>query len=457
MAIAVFSFFLSVWLKTYNDTGNFNVPFYIRNYYWLTYIVVILWPLLLNINGLYPTNRLRTLWEKIRIILFSSFQGFLIIFTVLFIFKLQIVSRFIVGGFIVIESLLLIIKESFVTYSLRNLRKKGTGLRNILIIGTADSIRPVVKQLKENISLGLNLVGVLLPKQEIQEKKFEDAKIIGSLSDIEEVLHKYPIDNILITTYIGSYYEDMAHIIGHCEEEGKEIWLPAKLFNTKISKPDADEFLEIPIFVFRAGPKFSWQILIKMILDRIFAFILCVLSLPIIFISAILIKLTSSGPVIFKQKRLTLHGRIFTLYKLRTMYSNAEELKDELSKMNIVKGPAFKLAEDPRITPVGKVLRKLSIDEIPQFWNVLKGDMSLVGPRPPLPEEVAMYKGWQRRRISMRPGITGLVQVSGRSLITNFDKWAELDLKYIDNWSLWLDFKIMLKTAFIVLNTKGAK
>jgi len=362
-----------------------------------------------------------------------------------------------VGGFIVIESLLLIIKESFVTYSLRNLRKKGTGLRNILIIGTADSIRPVVKQLKENISLGLNLVGVLLPKQEIQEKKFEDAKIIGSLSDIEEVLHKYPIDNILITTYIGSYYEDMAHIIGHCEEEGKEIWLPAKLFNTKISKPDADEFLEIPIFVFRAGPKFSWQILIKMILDRIFAFILCVLSLPIIFISAILIKLTSSGPVIFKQKRLTLHGRIFTLYKLRTMYSNAEELKDELSKMNIVKGPAFKLAEDPRITPVGKVLRKLSIDEIPQFWNVLKGDMSLVGPRPPLPEEVAMYKGWQRRRISMRPGITGLVQVSGRSLITNFDKWAELDLKYIDNWSLWLDFKIMLKTAFIVLNTKGAK
>jgi exopolysaccharide biosynthesis polyprenyl glycosylphosphotransferase len=183
---------------------------------------------------------------------------------------------------------------------------------------------------------------------------------------------------------------------------------------------------------------------------------LLVLS-PIFAVTALLVKLTSEGPVFFVQKRVSMNGRIFNLFKFRTMIKDAEAKLAELQHLNEMKGPVFKLEKDPRITSVGAFLRKTSIDELPQLWNVLRGDMSLVGPRPPLPSEVEQYDDWQRRRISMRPGITCLWQIQGRNRITDFDDWARLDLKYIDNWSLWLDLKILLKTIPAVLFRVGSK
>ena len=281
--------------------------------------------------------------------------------------------------------------------------------------------------------------------------------MLGNFNDIEKVLHDNVVDNVIITSYCAGSYGSIENIIAHCEEEGIEVWLPVRLFNTKIAKPDSDEFFQIPMFVFRTEPKLSWQLVGKIVMDRAAGLVLSILASPLIFVAAVLIKLTSPGPAIFKQKRCGLHGRIFTVYKLRTMYVGAEAMKDRLKAENIMKGPLFKMERDPRITPLGAFLRKTSLDEFPQFWNVLKGDMSLVGPRPPLPKEISEYKGWHRRRLSMKPGITGLVQVSGRSNIANFDDWADLDLAYIDGWSLWLDIKIMFKTIFVVLSTKGAK
>ncbi|OGL47026.1 MAG: hypothetical protein A2W05_02615 [Candidatus Schekmanbacteria bacterium RBG_16_38_10] len=190
-------------------------------------------------------------------------------------------------------------------------------------------------------------------------------------------------------------------------------------------------------------------------MDIIASMILLIATSVVFLTSALAIKLTSKGPAFFRQKRVGMNGRIFTLYKFRTMFENAEAMKEKLAHLNEAEGPVFKIKDDPRITKVGRWLRKLSIDELPQLWNVLKGDMSLVGPRPPVPSEVEKYERWQRRRLSMRPGITCIWQVEGRSGV-DFTKWMEMDLEYIDNWSLGQDFKLLMKTIPAVLSSKGA-
>ncbi|PIE77777.1 MAG: hypothetical protein CSA15_11355 [Candidatus Delongbacteria bacterium] len=194
---------------------------------------------------------------------------------------------------------------------------------------------------------------------------------------------------------------------------------------------------------------------VKRLADVVSSLIFIVLFSPIFLAVAIAVKLTSKGPIVFTQKRVGLRGREFNLYKFRTMVENAEELKKELEAQNEMDGPVFKIKKDPRITKIGSFLRKSSLDEFPQFFNVLRGDMSIVGPRPPLPKEVAKYERWQRRRLSMKPGITCIWQVSGRNEIS-FEEWMKLDLEYIDNWSLKLDFSLFIKTIKVVLLRKGA-
>lgn len=199
------------------------------------------------------------------------------------------------------------------------------------------------------------------------------------------------------------------------------------------------------------------QLFLKRLIDIVASLLFLILAWPLLLFIFLLIKLTSPGPAIFKQTRTGLREREFTMFKFRSMINDAEQLKEELLRLNIMKGPVFKIKDDPRITRVGKILRRTSLDELPQFWNVLLGDMSLVGPRPPIITEVREYKGWQMRRLDMRPGITCLWQISGRSKIIDFIKWTRLDLEYIDNWTLGLDFKILLKTMPVVFSGLGAE
>lgn len=454
--ISGLSYITAMFLKGYMETGLIVIPKHILNYDWLLYVVMFLWPLLLNVNGLYPANRLRTTPRAAAIITKSSLQGLVVVFAILFILKIEVASRFVVLMFGAFATAGLIIKESAILSTLHLLRESGTNLRNVIIVGSGDSVENITKTIDEHSFLGLNVIGILVPSKESHQKEIFGHKVLGSLEKIEEVLHSYTIDHVIITIDRKDYKE-VDDIIFHCEQEGKEIWVTASIFNIKIARLDSDELFGEPIFILRTGPSFSWQLFTKGILDRIGGFIFGILSVPIIIIAAIAIKLTSRGPAIYKQKRCGLQGRTFTLYKLRSMYEGSDKQLKDLKEKSIVKGPAFKLDKDPRITPIGRLLRKFSIDEMPQFWNVLAGDMSIIGPRPPLPGEVSQYKGWQRRRLSMRPGISGLWQVSGRSQIVDFDKLAELDLKYIDNWSLWLDFKIFLMTVLIVISTRGAK
>jgi exopolysaccharide biosynthesis polyprenyl glycosylphosphotransferase len=228
------------------------------------------------------------------------------------------------------------------------------------------------------------------------------------------------------------------------------------LFPHTRARVELEELDGVPLLSFATTPTNPLQLMLKRVLDIALASFLLLIGMPIAGMIALTIKLTSGGgSVLFRQTRCGLNGRSFTLYKFRTMVEGAEERRRELMHLNEMDGPVFKLRSDPRVTRLGRLLRRFSLDELPQLWNVLRGDMSLVGPRPPIPEEVAQYQRWQRRRLAMKPGLTCLWQISGRNDL-DFDRWMQLDLEYIDSWSPLLDLKILLKTVPVVLSGRGA-
>jgi exopolysaccharide biosynthesis polyprenyl glycosylphosphotransferase len=241
-----------------------------------------------------------------------------------------------------------------------------------------------------------------------------------------------------------------------CEEQGVTVRVVLKLFPHSIARIGFHELDGYPLLTFSTTPSNEFLLFVRRVLDVLLSMILLVPASVAIGVAAIAIKLSSPGPVFFCQTRCGLHGRPFTMYKLRSMINDAEQRRVELESINEMDGPVFKSSRDPRVTNVGRVLRRFSIDEFPQLFNVVRGEMSLVGPRPPLPAEVERYERWQRRRLSMKPGITCLWQISGRNQI-GFEEWMRLDLNYIDNWSLLLDLKILLKTVPVVLLGRGAR
>jgi exopolysaccharide biosynthesis polyprenyl glycosylphosphotransferase len=277
------------------------------------------------------------------------------------------------------------------------------------------------------------------------------------LTVLVEALHKHSVSRVI---FAGghSHLNHLQKAIEACEVEGVEAWLVADFIKTSIARPDFDMFGSRPVIVFRTTPEISWALFIKTTIDFTGALILVILNLPLFLLASIGIMLTSPGPIIFRQNRAGKHGRPFTMYKFRTMNTDAEMRHAELVAYNLMSGPVFKIENDPRITSFGKWLRKTSIDELPQLINVLKGTMSLVGPRPlPIYEVEKFENSAQRRRLSVKPGLTCLWQIEGRNTISDFNDWVRLDLKYIDNWSNWLDLKILLKTIPAVLFGFGAK
>ncbi|MGB7768604.1 MAG: sugar transferase, partial [Verrucomicrobiia bacterium] len=297
-----------------------------------------------------------------------------------------------------------------------------------------------------------------------KDRTDEGVEIVAELNLLEtpvqqivSMLHHYSVYGVLLSAK-HTYFEQVEYVIRACELEGVEVWLVADFFATQISRTSFDELLDRPLLIFRTTPEASWQSVLKHVMDLAGAFVLLILLSPLFLLIAIAIKLTSPGPVFFQQQRSGQNGAPFTLYKFRTMITNAEQFKHELEAMNEMSGPVFKVTNDPRITRLGKILRRYSLDELPQFFNVLRGEMSLVGPRPLPVDEVRRFNDLaHRRRLSVKPGITCLWQISGRNQIKDFKDWVRLDLEYIDNWSLWLDLKILLRTIPAVFAATGAK
>jgi exopolysaccharide biosynthesis polyprenyl glycosylphosphotransferase len=301
-------------------------------------------------------------------------------------------------------------------------------------------------------------------REDLQSSRHHDLEVAAeldlnkeSINGLVEALHTYSANGVILNAK-HTFFGQVEKAIHACEIEGVEAWLVADFFKTQISHTTIDDFYGRPVLVFRSAPETSWQSVFKQVLDLVLAFVLVVLLLPVWIIAPLLIKWTSPGPALFRQRRCGLNGQPFTMLKFRTMVSDAEQRKQELAALNEMGGPVFKVSKDPRITPVGRWLRRFSIDETPQFLNVLRGEMSLVGPRPLPVDEVQRFDDpAHRRRLSVKPGLTCLWQVSGRNNVCDFRDWVRLDLEYIDNWSLWLDLKILWRTVPVVFTGNGAR
>ena len=351
----------------------------------------------------------------------------------------------------------------FLFYTLlRALRRAGRDRRRLLVIGRNPAVYALLESIEENPHFGVEVVGVL-DAPEGKAGKHPAAAIplpggveeLGTTKDLRRILSEDSVDEVLVLLPLKSFYSLVEEILKTCQEAGIVTKLAPDLFDVNIARRTISWVGDVPFLTYFTGPKESLELTVKRLIDiAVSASALLVLA-PLLGAIALAVKLSSPGPVFFRQKRAGLNGRPFWMLKFRSMYIDAEERKKELLAHNEMDGPVFKMERDPRITPVGRFLRKFSLDELPQLINVLKGEMSLVGPRPPVPEEVEKYDWWQRRRLSFRPGLTCIWQVSGRNKI-GFKEWMEMDLAYIDNWSLALDFILLLRTIPVVLTGKGA-
>jgi exopolysaccharide biosynthesis polyprenyl glycosylphosphotransferase len=321
---------------------------------------------------------------------------------------------------------------------------QAQGQRRVILVGTAAETASLAASLREDTPGRVEV----LARFDLTESP------VGRLA---ELLHEHSANAVILTAR-HTYFEQVERAIQICELEGVEVWLLADFFRTQISQTSADDLLGRPTLVFRAAPEMSWQAVAKQAVDVLGAASLLLLgALPMLVVAAF-IRATSRGPVLFVQERCGLNGRPFTMLKFRTMESDAEQRQSELAAFNEMSGPVFKVTNDPRVTPLGRWLRRYSVDELPQLWNVLRGEMSLVGPRPlPVGEVRRFDDPAHRRRLSVKPGLTCLWQIRGRNNVTSFAEWVRLDLEYIDNWSLWLDFKILVRTVPAVLTGTGAR
>ncbi len=352
------------------------------------------------------------------------------------------------------QVLLLISFRFILRKTLQYVRSHGYNYRNVLIIGRNSRSAEMVKRIKASPELGLRILGFVDSPNGGKRQGVKDG-LMGTVDDLETVLKRNVVDEVLIFLPIKSFYLEIQEIIHICETAGVEAKIPTDLFTRKIARSTISHYDGVPVIDLYTSPKMSVQLFTKRLIDVLLSASLLTLLSPLFLLVSLMVKITSPVPVFFVQRRVGYNGRTFGCFKFRTMVQNAEERKKELLGLNELAGPVFKIKNDPRVTPLGRYLRKASIDELPQLINVFLGDMSLVGPRPPIPSEVDQYDLRTLRRLSMRPGITCLWQVNGRNSIP-FDKWMELDRKYIDEWSLGLDAKILLKTIPAVLKASGA-
>jgi exopolysaccharide biosynthesis polyprenyl glycosylphosphotransferase len=415
------------------------------------------WHVLFSSYGLYASRRLSRraaeMADLVKVTCFASL--FLGIGGV--IFRIKMVTPTFLLTFWLLSGILLVISRLILRWILAQTRLHGRNLRDILIVGAnARSLR-FARTLQSKPELGYRIIGFADQEWEgMEEFRSSGYDLVCSLEELPTFFRKTVVDEVLIALPIRSFHHNASRIAALCEEQGIMFRVLPNLFDLKRSRYWTEELEGQPMVTHHNGISEGWQLLFKRVLDFTIALLALLLLSPVLVGTAILIALTSPGPVFFIQRRVGLHKREFPVYKFRTMVVNAEQKLRELEHLNEVSGPVFKITKDPRITSVGRFLRKTSIDELPQLINVLKGDMSLVGPRPlPVRDYEGFNEDWQRRRFSVRPGITCLWQVSGRSSIP-FEQWMELDLQYIDKWSLWLDLRILIQTIPAVLKGEGA-
>lgn len=409
----------------------------------------------LSYFGAYQSPRYLSLmhygWSVFR----GLFLSIALILMLLFLLRIQYVSRPVIVFFAILEFVVIFGVRSGLRWYFVGALQKGTNFLRLLIVGTGKRAKECSEELRKRSEWGIKIIGYLDPDYDRVGQYINDIPIIGTVDDITRCLKDSVVDEVIIAIP-RSRLKDVEHIAQACEEEGIKLRFMADLFNLQVARIQLIQIGKIPLLTLEPVAQDEIKLLVKRCADLILTVLSMPILLPIMGIIAIAIKLDSPGPVFFVQQRVGLKKRLFPMFKFRSMDQNAEKKMKEIEYLNEAEGPIFKIANDPRVTQVGLFLRKTSLDELPQLFNVLKGQMSLVGPRPMSIRDVDKFdKGIQRKRFSVKPGLTCIWQVSGRSNLP-FEKWLELDLQYIKNWTLCLDVIILFKTIPAVFMSKGA-
>jgi exopolysaccharide biosynthesis polyprenyl glycosylphosphotransferase len=401
--------------------------------------------------GLY---RLRTHWT-LRAELIDVLRATLLLLVVgmaaLYVLKLSNISRLFVAMLFLAQPVVTIMSRTALRLLLERTRRQGGMVREMLILGTGREAQAFADTVERHRELGLHVFGHLRGPNE--EHPAVTRTVLGTIDDIEKVLHASVVDEVAVCLSPNDwgYVEPATRI---CEEEGKIVRVSIQALGGMLSGGQFEQIGGVPVMTFLYGPDRFLGMLLKRGFDIAISAVALLILSPVILLTAAYIRIADGPAVLFRHQRVGLHGRVFRCLKFRTMIPGAEELQSSVAHLSEVRGPAFKIADDPRVTSVGRRLRRASIDELPQLWNVLRGDMSIVGPRPAPPSEVNLYSVWHRRRLAMRPGLTGLWQITARS-DPDFERRVLLDLDYIDRWSLWLDLKIVLRTLPAIVTQQG--
>jgi len=460
--LTVVAFISAYFIKHYLLPEPFRGLLDTSSYFIVLLLIIIIWPISFSYFKLYVLYRTQSRAVIISNIVKSLFFGVIVLSFIMYLLKINDISRIMMCIFILLNVIYLIVSKTIIFSILENRRKKGHNVQNVLIVGGRERAKEVIDSIGSHSGSGYRVLGCLgLSEDEIGRTVKGDIAYVGTIGQLDKILIDHVVDQIIFALPIR-LIQNIEKYIKLSEELGVSVriipdWHLQKLgYKPSIANLQIENFLDIPTICLRTTPTVNGELQLKSMLDFLGAGILILLLFPVFIAISLFIKLFSKGPVLFSQERCGLNGRRFFVHKFRTMVSDATQTQTSLDAMNEADGPAFKIKNDPRIIPyVGTFLRKTGLDELPQLFNVIKGEMSLVGPRPPIPVEVDRYDLWQRRRLSMKPGITCLWQCTKRRNDISFKDWMDLDLSYIDSWSLKLDFKILLKTALVVVTCQG--
>lgn len=437
-----------------NVSGNerdFYTP--IRSFLPLEISIIIGVVLLFVLRGMYSIRLSGNLFLQMRQIVTSLTVGLSLLVAYFFVFQPPSSSRLLVPFVWICAIVILCLGRIVLSLLFGLLHRLGLGERRLLVVGSGRLGKMIMQHIAASPNLGYSIVGFLHDMHE-PAGDFGRFRMLGTLDDLALVIRSMQVDEVIIALP-SELHQQTIRSVRLCERLGASFMLVPELYELSLSRIDMVAIEGIPLLGIKQKPLNTVQRALMRVTDIIGAVLVLLLGSPIWLCFALLIKLTSPGEIILRQTRVGVGGRSFTCYKFRSMYKNAEQVLASLLAQNEAQGPLFKMKDDPRVTPIGKFLRRTSLDEIPQLFNVIKGDMSLVGPRPPLPREVAQYEEWQKGRLAMKPGLTGLWQVRGRSDLS-FDEGVLMDLYYIENWSLRLYYQILMRTVPAVLFSRGA-
>jgi len=420
-------------------------------------IAMLLCHAMFSLSGLYQSKRMSTKISEAADVLRAMTFSTAGLWCMGKVFYIAVITPYFLFTFWAIGSALVIATRMLLRCALGEIRKRGRNLHHVLVLGSNTRAIEFGRKVEATPERGYRLLGFVDDEWAgMEEFKETGLRLTCGNAGLAEFLRKNVVDEIAIFLPLRSFYELAAEMANLAKQHGIIVRLDTDIFDLKVAHARTEVTEGTSQIVSTSSGVDDWQLLLKRVLDVASSLILLIILSPLLLIVAALIKLISPGDVFFAQKRVGLNKRQFTMFKFRTMVPTAESIQEELAHLNEMTGPVFKIKNDPRVTPLGRVLRRTSIDELPQLFNVLKGDMSLVGPRAMSVRDYQLFsEDWQRRRFSVPPGITCLWQIQGRNSVP-FEQWMVLDMQYIDGWSLWLDLKILALTIPAVLKGSGA-